>query len=253
MAIICTFGNQKGGVGKSTLINQLANYIHYKTDYTVAVIDGDYIQESLTAFREHDININIANYELMLKGEGKIVTEELKQEWFDNYLKETYPLETVPETSIIQRIKELTEFFNFILVDMPGSLNSQFGVGVYMCFDYVFVPTDITFKDLDSTKRFLDIYDSKIRKGRSELNLTSYVYGVFNKLKEGLAEFKTREEKVISMGITIPFLKSYILENNKLRRDDNSLEVLRLEGTKNPDMIENFCKEVMNIMLNNKN
>jgi len=253
MAIIATFGNQKGGVGKSTLINQLANYIHFNTDYTVGVIDGDFVQESLSSFREFDIHKAIIAIEEEEKAKGNKVSEELKAIIAEDYRKKCYRLVTRDSKTITQTLFEFHDAFNFVLIDLPGSLLGEGVIALYNFFDYVFVPMDITFKDMDSSKKFLDMYDVRVRPGRQMQNRECNVYGVYNKVKEGTVEFKQRDAKVKEMGIKIPFMKNYITETNKLKRDDNTLEVVRLEGIKNPEMIENFCKEAVELMSNGKN
>ena len=111
---------------------------------------------------------------------------------------------------------------------------------------------DITFKDMDSTKRFLEMYDRNARQYREQKQLKCNVWGVFNKLKAGTLEYKQRYEQVVESGINIPFVKT-VITDNQLKREDSTVEILKLDGIKNTDMLSSFCNEVLEIMLTGKN
>ena len=46
--------NQKGGVGKSTMLVSLASLLNYSMDKNVAIVDCDSTQRSLVRLRERD-------------------------------------------------------------------------------------------------------------------------------------------------------------------------------------------------------
>jgi cellulose biosynthesis protein BcsQ len=50
--MICLFGNQKGGVGKSTLTVLSGNYLSLAKDWPVTIIDMDYQQSISQKFEK---------------------------------------------------------------------------------------------------------------------------------------------------------------------------------------------------------
>ena len=48
------FSTQKGGVGKTTFTVLVASYLYYLKGYSVAVVDCDYPQHSISAMRKRD-------------------------------------------------------------------------------------------------------------------------------------------------------------------------------------------------------
>ncbi len=254
MAIICAFGNQKGGVGKTTLTNQFANFIHFSTHYKVIVIDGDYLQASLASIREFELKRCVKYFEEEQLNNGFQITTDQKKNIETEFLKKCYKLITIPIFNIANAIDNIDENrYDFIIIDLPGAVFNEDIISIYYLFDYVFVPMDVTFKDMDSTKRFLEMYDSNVRRYREKKQLQCNVWGVFNKLKAGTIEYKQRYQNVLEMGINIPFINTVITDTNQLKREDSTVEILRLDGIKNTYMIDNFCKEVMDIILKNKN
>ena len=53
--VFVALGNQKGGVGKSTLTILLASYFHYVKGLNVLVVDCDYPQHSVRDIRDWDV------------------------------------------------------------------------------------------------------------------------------------------------------------------------------------------------------
>ena len=245
--IVC-FGTQKGGVGKSTLTNQLATYIHLKTDYSVKVIDADFIQGSLISSRNYEVKYYI---DYIKKGfnEGEF-TPELEKALTKEYVDNCYPLMASDYANLQNIIIDNSEDCDFLLVDLPGTVSAKGIITIYASFDFVFVPTDITFKDLDATRKFLEMYDSSVRPEREKMKLKCNIYGVFNKVKENTIEFKQRDEIIKKHDIKIPFLKNYITETTQLKREDSTVETIALGGLKNNKMISNFASEIINLMLN---
>ena len=52
--VIVAVSNQKGGVGKSTILVTLASYLNYSVGKNVAIVDCDPTQRSLIRLRERD-------------------------------------------------------------------------------------------------------------------------------------------------------------------------------------------------------
>lgn len=253
-AKILTFGNQKGGVGKTTLTNQLAMYIHNKSEYSVLVIDGDYLQESLSSTRKQEKDEWLNSMKQDLEAKGKEWNKSIEKMFGDKYDEQCYTIVTKDTNSILNSIPKYSQDYDFILIDMPGSLIGEGIIKLYMYIDFLFIPLDVSPKDMDASRRFLDMYNTRIKQKREEVNLECNVYGVFNKLKEGSIDFKTRYEQVKEKGIDIPFLENYITETSQLKREDSTVEMIQLDQKlKNPEMIDKFCKEILTLLSNVKN
>jgi chromosome partitioning protein len=63
--MICLFGNQKGGVGKSTLTVLTANYLSLARDWPVTIIDMDYQQSVSQKFEKAKVLENEEPYEVL--------------------------------------------------------------------------------------------------------------------------------------------------------------------------------------------
>ncbi len=58
--------NQKGGVGKSTMLVSLASLLNYSMDKSVAIVDCDSTQRSLSNLRERDKEMVEKNKKFMV-------------------------------------------------------------------------------------------------------------------------------------------------------------------------------------------
>jgi len=248
MGLLVSIANQKGGVGKSTLTNVLANYLYNNSDLSVIVVDGDYMQESLTGLRNDELKKFLKGCKALAESNDIHYTEDLKAAYEKEFIDKCYKIVTRDPETITQSLVDYRDQYDCVLVDLPGNLGAEGVVGVYVTFDLIIVPTDLTFKDLDSTRRFLNMYDTRVRPIRMINKLPCNLYGVFNKVKANTIEFKARDEKVLEHNLKIPFMHSYITETTRLKRDDSSFEMISLDGLKNDKMIDNFCKEVIDLM-----
>lgn len=111
--MIITFGNQKGGAGKSTLATLFANYISLVKKKEVIVLDMDYQRTIYTYFEENKILENEALYEVI----------ELDLEKFDVVLPK------------LQENKEA-----IIIIDLPGKLDDDNLMPVLQNTDVFVIP-----------------------------------------------------------------------------------------------------------------
>jgi cellulose biosynthesis protein BcsQ len=140
--------NQKGGVGKSTVSVSLATYLHCVMGKNVMILDCDSHQNSLVNMRQRDI----AAVEK---------SDEYKQLIMARYKKtgrRAYPImeataENAPET--IQDILESNpDYYDMILVDLPGSISSQGVLRTIINMDYVLTPVIADRMAMQSTLTF---------------------------------------------------------------------------------------------------
>jgi len=188
MGKIISIGNQKGGVGKSTITSFVANYLHRELkekDFKVLVIDADDLQNSLYKIRQ----------------------EELKT--FEN--EDFYDLIRMDSKDLKNNLEALKNEYNLVFVDLPGNLKQEGIVSAYVYIDVLFIPTQTSKIDIDSTVDFVNFYHKTIYLKRKEQGLqTSYTL-FFNRVNEKNKDFKEMYNSRNSLGI--PIMDNYICES----------------------------------------
>lgn len=150
------FGNQKGGIGKSTLSILTANALASpEFDYKVLVIDND-TQRSITSIRQYD-------------------KDALEEELGTPY-EFPYDVKALTYAQIRDRIVDFDRDYDFVFIDTPGRIDleediKQQEITKLLSFvDYVFVPFKGGALNLDSTLRYskllLDIQELRKAKAR---------------------------------------------------------------------------------------
>jgi len=185
--IVVSVGNQKGGVGKSVITSFIANYIHQtkqQTGLEIAVIDGDDLQGSL---------INLRN-------------EELKENPSDNY----YRLVQISSIDIPSQIDLLKEEFDIIFIDLPGNLKQDGVLNCYLLVDVIFIPTQTSQLDLQSTFDFVKLYKNEIVSLRDEEGEKTKIFGFFNRVRTQNKEFKFFQDEQTKANLPIEFMENSI-------------------------------------------
>lgn len=196
MAKIILFGNQKGGIGKSTLSILTANALAAPDfDYKVLVIDND-MQRSIISIREYD---------------QEIVEEEYEDFEF------TYDVKALTYRQIREKIVDFDKDYDFIFIDTPGRIDleqdiKQQEITKLLSFvDYVFVPFKGGALNLDSTLRYakllLDIQELRKEKARP-LNL----YGLVNFYRKNAITIQELSDEIdyLESNTKIRFMKAKI-------------------------------------------
>ncbi|WPU99092.1 ParA family protein [Mucilaginibacter sp. cycad4] len=111
--MICLFGNQKGGVGKSTLTVLSGNYLSLDKSWPVTIIDMDYQQSISQKFEKAKVLENAEPYDVMPAS------------------LETYPM----LHNVLTRNKK-----DAILIDLPGKLDDDGLIPVFKSADMVVCP-----------------------------------------------------------------------------------------------------------------
>jgi cellulose biosynthesis protein BcsQ len=181
MAKIIMFGNQKGGIGKSTLTILTANALAASEfDYRVLVIDND-MQRSITSIRQYD---------------SEVVEEE-----YEDGFEFPYDVKALTYPQIRDKIVDFDKDYDFILIDTPGRIDleqdiKQQEITKLLSFvDFVFVPFKGGALNLDSTLRYskllLDIQELRKDKPRP-LSL----YGLVNFYRQKAITDKELKEEI---------------------------------------------------------
>ena len=145
MGKIISVAGQKGGCGKSSITVLLASMLAYKYGKKVLVIDADYIQHTLQNCREDDINAVKEGRDA--KKSGYSLVNKTKADIYEAYLAnkgeslEPYEIiETPMEMGVINEQLERAKDYDFVVVDMPGSVEHDDYFRIISKFDVVFVP-----------------------------------------------------------------------------------------------------------------
>ncbi len=182
MAKIIMFGNQKGGIGKSTLTILTANALAApEFDYKVLVIDND-TQRSISSIRQYD-------------------KDALEEELGGADYEFPYDVKFLTYNQIRDKIVDFDEDYDFILIDTPGRIDmeediKQQEITKLLSFvDYVFVPFKGGALNLDSTLRYskllLDIQELRKNKPRP-LSL----YGLVNFYRDNAITDQELKEEI---------------------------------------------------------
>lgn len=166
------FGNQKGGVGKSTLCIMLANYLALVKKKQVLIIDMDF-QKSISEQRKFDLSKNPA-------------------------LAETKPYEVlVMDTEDYPKYAEqLKQLNDYILIDLPGRLDDETLIPILKEAHYIVCPFAYEIKTVLSTLNF-----SKFVKF---LDKDKAIFFVPNRIKSG-TKYEAKEDVdhlLVGMGTT---------------------------------------------------
>lgn len=212
-------GNQKGGVGKSTVTSLVANYIHLNTDYSVCVIDADDLQQSLTGTREEDE-----------KGE--------------NYNEDdSYNLVHISAADFPKYYSNFKGEFDVVFVDLPGTLDNPSIINCYSLFDFVFIPTRVSTIDLKSTLQFIKLFDDNVKPKRTNGDPTE-LHVFLNDIDINTHEFKEYRENFE----IYPFksLKSYLSHTVFYQRSLSTTEIS--ENKRLTKEVSSLCNEILSII-----
>jgi cellulose biosynthesis protein BcsQ len=192
--------NQKGGVGKSAFTILLADYLHYTKNLNVAVVDCDAPQHSLYNMKERDM-------EAVLKND---CFKQLMVEQYGRIRKKAYPI--IPSSSERARedaeafLKSSPEYYDLVIVDLPGTVNSQGVFTAIVNMDYVITPIiadrmvmqsslafSTTVLDFIKNRPQVPLRDILFFWNRVDRRASTDVYDVYRKIMEklGLTVLKT--------------------------------------------------------------
>jgi len=120
--------NQKGGVGKSTMLITLASLLNYSMGKNVAIVDCDSTQRSLFNLRERDMEMVEINKKYM------VLLEEQRLRGC-----RIYPIRQAKPENARQVAGELAAKadFDIVFIDLPGSMDISGVLQTIFNVDYV--------------------------------------------------------------------------------------------------------------------
>lgn len=222
---VVSIGNQKGGVGKSTITSLVANYLHNNyPDIKIIVVDADDYQNSL---------IQIRNAEKTAYSE--------RPDFDENNL---YQLVQINSADYPEHDDSLRNEYDIIFIDFPGNLKQAGVITTYHFIDHLFIPTGTSKMDIDSTFEFAGFFKDEVANERKKVGLETTVYGFFNRVVKNNNDFKQLYEAKDQF--PIPFLENYITESPvTFQRFVSTIETYQNSAYNN---YEDFCKELLTIV-----
>lgn len=152
--VFVAVSNQKGGVGKSTMLVALASLLNYTMDKSVAIVDCDATQRSLYNLRERDKEMVEKNKRYMT------LLEEQRLRGC-----KIYPIKRVRPEEARATAGEFAETgeYDIIFIDLPGSMDVPGVLQTIFNVDYVLTPIaadnfvmDSSFVFAKSVMKFLE-------------------------------------------------------------------------------------------------
>lgn len=183
---IIVFGNQKGGVGKTTLCTLFANYLASKK-LPVLVIDCDG-QQTIYEKRQADI----------------------KKYGNDAFSYNIQAFSIADADKVKMLMQNLRKMDGIILIDSPGNLAQQGLIPLFANADYIVCPYQYEATSINSTVTFtvfIKKLQTRIKSMQSQIFFVPNRYDSRVGRKEELELWKRTEEAFGSQGINAPKVK----------------------------------------------
>lgn len=157
--MILAIGNQKGGVGKTTLAVQLANYFTEDKGQELLVVDFDFQGSFLNLWED----------------EQKVMDSEPKYEVIKKELPESKEV-----VSLAKGIEN-----GLVLFDLPGKIDDDNLIPLYQAADFLLVPFSYDKICFESTMYFIQLV--------KYINENTQIIFIPNRIKSGV-KYKTQEQ-----------------------------------------------------------
>lgn len=182
---IISIVGEKGGIGKTTLNVILASNLHYGYGKKIVLFDADNPQYSIYKKRERELKL--------------IDSQEIGR-------MNLYPIERVTAVSIQDTIMNYYGLVDYIIMDLPGSLNVEMVKGL-MYVEHVFIPFDHDELEIDSTSNFYFTLKSNFLEDDERVLKSIHLF--FNKYKlVRKNKFTLLQQQFVDAGI--PMMRSVV-------------------------------------------
>ncbi len=208
--LFVAFSTQKGGAGKTTLTVLVASYLHYVKGYNVAVVDCDFPQYSIKDMRERDLR----------KVEQNKLYAAQAYEQFQKLGKRAYQvIDSRPEEAILRANTLITEGsdLDFILFDLPGTINNPAVIDTISTMDYIFCPIAADRVVLESSMQFATMVNEKLMStGKANIKGLYMLWNLVDK-REKTELYTLFENLAAEMGLQI--METTLPDSKRFRRE----------------------------------
>lgn len=225
MTKVISIMTQKGGVGKSTLTNAIVldwcfkDLLRAKKMPKILLIDAD-AQASISKLRLRDIDFCKMNLEspdfAKLSGNIQTSVKEIRVQ-FEALASQlnwryyhVFLVRSDDGVETLRRAIQLIEGgdYDYVFIDMPGSLYQEVTAELFACINFLFIPVCTSNYDIQSSLDFCTTIKNL------ESTAITEIRWVFNKY-EVLKEAKFNEiERELHASTGIPFLKTRVRQSS---------------------------------------
>lgn len=235
---VISFISPKGGVGKSTITVIAATALNFLAkDKKIAIIDGDFLQGSIYYMRKREEEL----YENDEKFRKLCDSKEIRH--YDIVLAETKGLHEV--------ILDLKKKYDYIFVDLPGTLSDPMIMLALLDINYLFIPVNPTDEfERNATMTFINsmipIITSYQQNSLKEIRI------LFNMYKESFAKntnsnyYDIFKEKAQEQKIKC--FESKIYERTEIKKEKSTLLPLNYNRSK-AQKNDNIYKFIMELFV----
>lgn len=258
-AKVISLFNQKGGVGKSDLTNIIANEIILQEFITnnkvvkVLIIDADnqasiynrrYNDNCIMENKKEDATSLDRGLEKHIESRLSIIQQQFEYVPY-SIIKVTSKED---ENKAVKYIK--SDLFDYIFIDMPGTLSQTNISKLYEEIEYLYIPTTFESNDVDSTISFINLIN--FSKPRNIISIKC----LFNKYSSQKSKlFQLAKEFILSKTEGIEFSENNISQAKKIFETANSFLPISLKANlvtygisqDNTDIVFNFTNELINL------
>lgn len=224
MGKIISFANEKGGVGKTTLNTLMAHYLAYTKQFNICVVDCD-------------AQKNIENKRI----------KELKEYEINPKDGTVYEIVSMAPDDFVGFASSLKNHFDYIIVDLPGSLTSPGVLSAFSEIDFIFIPTCLSDFEIDTTTKFYDTLIKGIAPIRKKHHKSpALILGCLNNIiptHNPAKQFLNNESEI---HFPFAFINNYISSSAYLKGDKLTTIGIASSSTKKMQH-EDFCDEIIEL------
>ncbi|GHT68943.1 hypothetical protein FACS189452_09320 [Bacteroidia bacterium] len=184
----------------------------------ILLIDAD-AQASISTLRRNDVELCKFDLEgkefASLDAGTQLAAKEMRVQFGALYESKKwgyYPIFSIDaqdDGTQLQRALAIIESneYDYIFIDMPGTLHQQNTADLFFCINYLIIPTVISNYGVQSTLDFCELVNQPAFRGNSAIKEIRLVFNMYEIIKTAKYDEAERE---LTVATKIPFCKSRI-------------------------------------------
>ncbi|GHT70108.1 hypothetical protein FACS189452_10830 [Bacteroidia bacterium] len=220
--------SQKGGVGKSSLTNSVVldwcfkELLRTKQMPKILLIDAD-AQASISNLRENDFELckldQQGKHFQALDAGMQAAVKEMKTQFAALHQSKgwnCYDIFSIKVsddgTQMQQALKIIeSEKYDYIFIDMPGTLHQKNTAELFMCINYLIIPTVISNYGVQSTLDFCELLLNPEMQKASAIKEMRLLFNMYEIIKTSKFDEVERE---LTVATKIPFFKTRVKDSS---------------------------------------